>query len=187
MWYGPYPDAVLSKGASGITPIGTICDANGACKLDPITLMQEWIRLFVLKNSTADTTHLSLADYENIFDAAAQEYDSLIGTDDPDLSAFRRSGGKMITYHGLVRPFSQLPPSHCLAEHSLTTWLSIRRTPLSLPVGLRTTTSESRHSTPKSTTSTASSLHPAWGTATEVPALSPTPPSTRWSGGSKKA
>jgi feruloyl esterase len=71
--------------------------------MDPITLFQEWVRLFVLKSSTADTTHLSLQEYEKIFDAAAQEYDSVIGTADPDLSAFRRRGGKMITYHGLVR------------------------------------------------------------------------------------
>lgn len=117
MWYGPWPDAVLSKGASGVTPIGTICSVNGTCTMDPITLFQEWIRLFVLKNSTADTSHLSLAKYETIFDAAAREYDSVIGTADPDLSAFRRAGGKMITYHGLVRPTfpschsPPLPPS----------------------------------------------------------------------------
>ncbi|KAH6632807.1 Tannase/feruloyl esterase [Chaetomium tenue] len=108
MWYGPYPDAVLSKGASGITPIGTICSADGTCTMDPITLFQEWIRLFVLKNSTSDTGHLTLAEYENIFDTAALEYDSVIGTADPDLSAFRRAGGKMITYHGLADPL--IPP-----------------------------------------------------------------------------
>jgi feruloyl esterase len=72
--------------------------------MDPITLFQEWTRLFVLKNSSADTSHLSLAEYENIVDAAAREYNSIIGTNNPDLLAFRQAGGKMITYHGLVRP-----------------------------------------------------------------------------------
>ena len=115
MWYGPYPDAPLSGGSSGVTPIGTICSANGTCTMDPITLFQEWTRFFILKNSTADTSHLSLEEYENIVDAAAREYDSVIGTNNPDLSAFRRAGGKLITYHGLVGPrfsffsFSFLP------------------------------------------------------------------------------
>ena len=78
--------------------------------MDPITLFQEWTRFFILKNSTADTSHLSLEEYENIVDAAAREYDSVIGTNNPDLSAFRRAGGKLITYHGLVGPrFSFFP------------------------------------------------------------------------------
>jgi feruloyl esterase len=36
--------------------------------------------------------------------ALVQEFNSMIGTDDPDLSEFHDAGGKMITWHGIADP-----------------------------------------------------------------------------------
>jgi hypothetical protein len=35
-----------------------------------------------------------------------QQYDSIVGTNDPDLSAFRDAGGKIVSYHGMVSSLS---------------------------------------------------------------------------------
>jgi feruloyl esterase len=111
MWYGPAQDAKLAGGnypedAPSFAPIGTICSKNGTCELDPIVLFTEWIKFFVLKNSTADTSNLSLEGFKDLFDLSAREYGSIIDTNNPDLSAFRKAGGKIITFHGTVRPHS---------------------------------------------------------------------------------
>jgi hypothetical protein len=45
---------------------------------------------------------MSFADYVAIFHQSNNEYASIIGTADPDLSAFAANGGKMITWHGLA-------------------------------------------------------------------------------------
>jgi hypothetical protein len=44
----------------------------------------------------------SVEEYARLFQASAQEFDSIFGTFDTNLSAFRDAGGKMITYHGTV-------------------------------------------------------------------------------------
>ncbi|CCF33605.1 tannase [Colletotrichum higginsianum] len=105
MWYGPGQEATLVGGiypnvGGSLAPIGTNCSANSTCTLDPLVLFQEWIRFYVLKNPTADTSKLSLEEFEEIFDSSAREYRSMIDTSNPDLSAFRQAGGKLITYHG---------------------------------------------------------------------------------------
>lgn len=41
-------------------------------------------------------------EYFEMFHKSAQEYNSMLATSDPDLSAFKAHGGKMITWHGLA-------------------------------------------------------------------------------------
>jgi feruloyl esterase len=67
-----------------------------------ISLLTDWIKLFVAKDPAFDVANMSRLDYEHIFAASVREYDSIIGTNSPDLSEFRASGGKIIAYHGLV-------------------------------------------------------------------------------------
>jgi hypothetical protein len=43
---------------------------------------------------------MSFEDFETIFHQPNQQYQSILSTNDPDLSAFRAAGGKMITWHG---------------------------------------------------------------------------------------
>ncbi|KUJ17391.1 feruloyl esterase-like protein B precursor [Mollisia scopiformis] len=98
LWYGMSQDAVLT-GARGIA--GTSC-TNETCTRSPFILSEDWIKLFILKNSSADLSTMSHADVDHIFHASVQEYHSMIGTADPDIREFRDKGGKMITYHGLA-------------------------------------------------------------------------------------
>jgi hypothetical protein len=60
--------------------------------------------LFVEKNPRFDLKNISHQQYEEIFHAGGQEFASMIDTTDPDLSQFKESGGKILTFHGLVSP-----------------------------------------------------------------------------------
>lgn len=55
-----------------------------------------------MKDETADVSQLTHEDFQELAHSSTQQFDSIIGTNDPDLSAFRIRGGKMITYHGTV-------------------------------------------------------------------------------------
>ena len=101
LWYGLNKDAPLT-GLPRITPAETKCLSNGNCVGVPFSVSEEWIRLFVEKNSSFDVTTLSDQQYAGVFQRSAQEYDAIIGTANPDLSAFRNAGGKILTWHGLA-------------------------------------------------------------------------------------
>jgi feruloyl esterase len=49
-----------------------------------------------------DVTTIDHKEITRLFYASVQEFNSVIGTDDPDLSGFRVAGGKMITWQGLA-------------------------------------------------------------------------------------
>ncbi|KAM0716845.1 hypothetical protein Q7P37_006697 [Cladosporium fusiforme] len=109
LWYGPGHQAGLSGSShsNGITSdLGyamTTCSKNGTCVGIPTGFGEEWLRLFVKKNSTWKYTNIqSIDEYAHLFHSSVQQFDSIIGTNDPDLSAFRDAGGKLLTYHGLA-------------------------------------------------------------------------------------
>lgn len=57
--------------------------------------------MFVEKNPDLDLTGLTFQDYERIFHNSVQQYESVMSMNTPDLSEFRDTGGKMITWHGI--------------------------------------------------------------------------------------
>jgi hypothetical protein len=99
LWYMPGYEANLT-GTNSVA--ATICSTNETCTGRHISLSTDWIKLFVAKDPAFDVANMSRLDYEHIFAASVREYDSIIGTNSPDLSEFRASGGKFIAYHGLV-------------------------------------------------------------------------------------
>lgn len=60
--------------------------------------------MFVEKNKTFDYNTISRRDFDRIFHASVVQYTSMLGTNDPDLSAFRDAGGKLMIFHGTVSP-----------------------------------------------------------------------------------
>jgi hypothetical protein len=92
--------------ASAGTALGlvmTSCSSNGTCTGTPAGFGEPWLKFMVKKDPDWDYTKItSVEEYARLFHASAQEFDSIIGTFETDLSAFRDVGGKMITYHGLV-------------------------------------------------------------------------------------
>ncbi|KAK6585644.1 hypothetical protein PZA11_002371 [Diplocarpon coronariae] len=95
LWFGLSYDAPLTGLANTIS-------RNNVTRGSPFPVSADWIRLFVKKDSSFSLTSITQRDYENIFHASNQEFTSIIGTDDPDLSQFRDAGGKIITWHGLA-------------------------------------------------------------------------------------
>lgn len=95
-WYGLSPDAPIS-GLVNTTCSGTDCTGT------PFYISQEWIEFFIKRGDpNFDIANISHAEYDAIFHRSVNQYKSIMSTDDPDLSEFKESGGKMITWHGLA-------------------------------------------------------------------------------------
>lgn len=87
LWYSLLPGASLTALA------GT----------SPFPLSATWISQFVLEQSSTDLSKLSVQQFSDMFTrAASQGLAPLINTDDPNLSAFRNAGGKILSWHGLA-------------------------------------------------------------------------------------
>lgn len=97
-WYGPGRDSNFS-GTSNTT-----CSSKGTCVGVPMSISYDWVQLFLLKDANADPTKLSHSQFDTLYHESIQEYASIIGTSDPDLSRFKAHGGKMITWHGMADP-----------------------------------------------------------------------------------
>jgi feruloyl esterase len=59
-----------------------------------------WLQYFLTQNPQFDWTTITPALYEQLWDRSVEQYGIVIGTDNPDLSAFRDRGGKAIIWHG---------------------------------------------------------------------------------------
>lgn len=111
LWYGvdyqarlAGTEAAVEGSAQNAGVAITLCSGNGTCTGLPTGLGDEWFRLFVKKDPDWVYTNIKSAEeFADLFHAGLQEFDSIIGTVDPDLSAFKSAGGKLLTYHGLVR------------------------------------------------------------------------------------
>ena len=94
-WPGITPGTSLSARAN------TTCDDYGRnCTGLPFTVSTDWLRLFVEKDPTFDPYSYTHVEWDRAVHASVQQYESIIGTSDPDLSEFKSAGGKMITWHG---------------------------------------------------------------------------------------
>lgn len=110
LWYGVNYQAALTGDdafagtSAGLGYASTTCASNGTCVGAPTGLGEAWFKFFVQKDPEWNYTLINSVDeYARLFHASVQQYDSIVGTSDPDLSEFRDAGGKVITYHGLVR------------------------------------------------------------------------------------
>ena len=95
LWYG------LTRGAdfSGLSATtGTPLTPR------PQSITLDWWRYFLTQNPQWDWTTLSHASYEQFWDQSDEEFGAVIGTDNPDLSAFRDRGGRIVLWHGQSDP-----------------------------------------------------------------------------------
>jgi len=84
LWYGLEPGAPLFAMA-GPNPF-------------PVTL--EHLRFWVKQDPTFDWHTLGYEGLEEFFKVSRQKFGHVIGTDDPNLNAFRKAGGKVLMWHG---------------------------------------------------------------------------------------
>ncbi|MEV6105161.1 tannase/feruloyl esterase family alpha/beta hydrolase [Streptomyces sp. NPDC051940] len=93
LWYG------LPIGAD-FNPLAASTTTDGVTTGSPFIVPAEWVAYFVEKDPAFSSANLTYTQFDQIFAKARAEYDSVIGTSDPDLTAFRNAGGKLITWHG---------------------------------------------------------------------------------------
>ncbi|MFI5800850.1 tannase/feruloyl esterase family alpha/beta hydrolase [Streptomyces sp. NPDC051677] len=95
LWYGPL------KSTSLTTAAGTVVSPDGTRTGKPFPVIDNWFKYFLKQDPAFDASTITYAEYEKLFRQSQREYNGIIGTDDPDLSAFKAAGGKMITWHGV--------------------------------------------------------------------------------------
>ena len=92
LWYGLMPGASFD-GLAGSTSAGAAA---------PFPISSDWFTYWLAKNPDFDWHSLTTANFTKWFEQSRAEYHDVLGTDDPDLSAFRGGGGKLILWHGLA-------------------------------------------------------------------------------------
>ena len=106
IWAGPTDErgrrlwAGLPKGADYQWLAGTKPGPDGTLTAPGFQVAVLWAQSFLEKQPAFDTAKLTYAQFAGLFRQSVREYDDVIGTSDPDLSAFRRSGGKLLTFVG---------------------------------------------------------------------------------------
>ncbi|MFI6279808.1 tannase/feruloyl esterase family alpha/beta hydrolase [Streptomyces sp. NPDC050988] len=90
LWYGPTPGTTFT-GLAGSTPAGEPA---------PFPITADWFRWWLAKDADFDWRTVTTATFADYFDQSRAEYHDVLGTDDPDLGAFRSGGGKLILWHG---------------------------------------------------------------------------------------
>ncbi len=91
LWYGlPRGGDFMAMSGTGGTPL------TGR----PNSIPLDWMRSFLNQNPQWDWTGLTAASYEHFVDQSVEEFSTVFATDNPDLSAFRDRGGKIVLWHG---------------------------------------------------------------------------------------
>ncbi|MEU6320019.1 tannase/feruloyl esterase family alpha/beta hydrolase [Streptomyces sp. NPDC047009] len=95
LWSG-IPLGADLKGLAATNPP----DADGNVTGAPFQVPEYWVKLWLKKDPSFDVSKITYSQFTQLFKQSEAEYDKVIGTDDPDLSGLRNSGGKLITWHG---------------------------------------------------------------------------------------
>ena len=98
LWYGLEKGAPLSQGLAGVNCTTGPTNCTGI----PFSIAADWISQFILENPSTNLTSLNHTQLQQIFHQSLNKFNRIIGTDNPDLSAFKKAGRKMITWHGLA-------------------------------------------------------------------------------------
>jgi hypothetical protein len=93
LWYG------LERGA----PLVALNNSSNGVGI-PFFVGLDWFRYFLLQNPGWDWQTMTYDQYLLLFQQSVLQYQAVIATDDPDLSAFRDAGGKVVFWHGTADP-----------------------------------------------------------------------------------
>ncbi|KAK1762481.1 feruloyl esterase [Phialemonium atrogriseum] len=96
LWYGMPVDSSLAFLSNSTV------DDKGASVGFPFSVADTWIRYFVKANPAFDTTKIDTAGLTELFRESKQKFDSVIGSADPNLSGLKKSGGRLLVWHGLA-------------------------------------------------------------------------------------
>jgi hypothetical protein len=93
IWHG------LSHGASLVATAGT---EGMPLKPKPFGIAVDWYRYFLARSPGFDGTDVTAAEFELLVNQSVELFGPVFSANDPDLSAFRYRGGKLIILHGLT-------------------------------------------------------------------------------------
>ncbi len=93
MWHG------LERGADMFAYAGT-----GGTPLEgrPFSISMDYFKYFLVQDPKWDWATMTPAKFEQLWKQSVEQYGTVFGTDNPDLTRFRDRGGKVIIYHGLA-------------------------------------------------------------------------------------
>jgi Tannase and feruloyl esterase len=93
IWHG------LSRGANLVATAGT---EGMPLRPKPFGIAVDWYRYFLTRSPGFDGTDVATADFELLVNQSVELFGPVFSANDPDLSAFRDRGGKVIILHGLT-------------------------------------------------------------------------------------
>ncbi|KAI0870159.1 Tannase/feruloyl esterase [Hypoxylon argillaceum] len=109
LWHGLNPGSDLTGDAPGSVIAGLAAtNCTGTTCVGVTNVLSQWMRLFVSKNPNLDVSNLTHEEWDSLFLSSSQQYRSFVGSADPDLRAFNKKGGKLLSFHGLQD--SIIPP-----------------------------------------------------------------------------
>jgi len=101
-WYGFSKDVSLHANGTGPAALECPTTGGGSCSAATFHMSDLWLRYFFAKDPSLNLTTITRERFDDLFLEAVNEYESVIGTADPELSRFRRAGGKLLAWHGMA-------------------------------------------------------------------------------------
>ncbi|KAE9373903.1 tannase and feruloyl esterase [Stipitochalara longipes BDJ] len=97
LWYG------LTIGAP-MDFLANTTVANGTRIGNPFFLSEQWISYFLKADPNFNVSIVNSAELAALFSESSKKYGDLIGSANPDLTGLRKSGGKLLVWHGEADP-----------------------------------------------------------------------------------
>jgi len=99
LWYGLRPGTESWGNNLMMAGLCLTAEENGQRNIVPFEIAKDYIGAWLLRDPAWDWTTLTFAQFEELFEHSVREF-AEIATDNPDLSGFRDSGGKLLITHG---------------------------------------------------------------------------------------
>jgi len=93
IWHG------LSRGANLVATAGT---EGMPLRPKPFGIAVDWYRYFLTRSPGFDGTDVTAAEFELLVNQSVELFGPVFSANDPDVSAFRDRGGKVLIMHGLT-------------------------------------------------------------------------------------
>ena len=94
LWYG------LERGAS-LAGLAATYTSSGVTVGQPFPVTVSWLGTWLQQNPGWDWRTLTYAQFDRLYQQSVREFSGIFASNNPDLSAFKKHGGKIIIWHGL--------------------------------------------------------------------------------------